>query len=347
MYEESFDTIKSRMLNNLDTDLDKREGSFINDMYAPVSVELAKAYMEMDNVYSVMFVANAYGVDLDNKANEFGVFRKLGDRAKGKVKFKGKDNTLIPRNMEIFTDGGYKYITTSQAFIQGGEVEINVEADLVGGIYNIEANAKWQLPTDVIVNEIVNDSPFKGGLDVENDEEFRIRFFDMVRSPRTSGNVNDYEFWAKEVIGVFNAEVYPLWSGNGTVKVVASGENRKPLEHDILQNCISYIKEKHPIGANVTVVTTTQFDITVTTTVEIESDFDSSVVKKEVEKVIRDHIDACVDKIYRNKLMAKILSVEGVVDYSILTINSKTDAITQIPADSYCNIASVTVQGGE
>lgn len=347
MYEESFDTIKSRMLNNLDSDLDKREGSFVNDMYAPISVELSKAYMEMDNVHSVMFVASAYGVDLDNKANEFGVFRKLGDRAKGKVTFKGKDDTLIPRNMEVFTDGGYKYITTSQAFISGGSVEIDVEADLVGEQFNIEANTKWQLPIDIVVNELTNNNPFKGGLDVENDEEFRIRFFDMVRSPRTSGNKNDYEFWAKEVTGVFNAEVYPLHAGNGTVKVVASGENRKPLEHEILQNCTSYIKEKHPIGATVTVVTTKQFDIAIATTIEIESSFDSSVVKKEVEKVIRNYVDSCVDKIYRNKLMAKILSVEGVIDYSVLTINNKADATIAIPTDSYCNITTVTVEGGE
>lgn len=346
MYEENLDNIKGRMLNNLGGDLDKREGSFVNDMYAPISIELAKSYMEMDNVHSIMFVNNAYGEDLDNKSNEFGVFRKLGDRAKGKLRFVGINDTLIPRNMEISTDGGYKYITISQAYIKNGYVEIEVEADLVGTIYNIEANTKWQLPFDVSVNEVVNDKAFSGGLDIENDEEFRIRFFDVVRNPRTSGNKNDYEFWAKEINGVSNAEVYSLWNGNSTVKVVASGEDRKPLNNETLQACTSYIKEKHPIGANVTVVTTSLFDISILTTITIEEDFDTETVKKAVEVSIRDYIDKCIGNIYRNKLGAKILSVEGVIDYTKLTINSKTDSIISIPVDSYCNISNVTIGVG-
>nr|WP_250675799.1 baseplate J/gp47 family protein [Paeniclostridium ghonii]MCM0167930.1 baseplate J/gp47 family protein [Paeniclostridium ghonii] len=346
MYEESLDNIKVRMLDDLGTDLDKREGSFVNDMYAPISVELAKAYMEMDNVHSIMFVNNAYGEDLDNKANEFGVFRKLGDRAKGTVKFKGIDNTLIPRNMEVFTDGGYKYITISQDYIKNGYADIEVEADLVGEQYNIEANTKWQLPIDIYVNELVNDNAFTNGLDIENDEEFRIRFFDVVRNPRTSGNANDYEFWCKEINGVSNAEVYPLWKGNGTVKVVVSGEGRKPISTETLQACISHIKQKHPIGANVTIVTTTLFDIAIETNITIEESYDTETVKKAVEASIRDYIHLCIGKIYKNKLGAKILNVEGVVDYTVLTINNKTDSIIPIPIDSYCNISSVAIEVG-
>lgn len=346
MYEESLDSIKGRMLENLGSDLDKREGSFLGDMYAPISVELAKAYMEMDNVHSIMFVNNAYGEDLDNKANEFGVFRKLGDRAKGTLRFVGINDTLIPRNMDVFTDGGYKYITTSQAYIKNGYVDIEVEADLVGEQYNIEANTKWSLPFDVSVNEVVNDKAFSGGLDIENDEEFRIRFFDVVRNPRTSGNKNDYEFWAKEINGVSNAEVYPLWNGNATVKVVASGEGRKPLSTETLQACKSYIKEKHPIGANVTVVTTTLFNISISTTLSIEEAFDTETVKKYVEASIRDYIDKCIGNIYRNKLGAKILSVEGVIDYTVLTINNKTDSVITIPSDSYCNISNIAIGVG-
>ncbi|EQK39812.1 baseplate J-like family protein [[Clostridium] bifermentans ATCC 638] len=346
MYEESLDSIKGRMLDNLGSDLDKREGSFISDMYAPMSVELAKAYMEMDNVHSIMFVNDAFGEDLDNKANEFGVFRKLGDRAKGTLRFVGINDTLIPRNMDVFTDGGYKFITTSQAYIKNGYANIEVEADLVGEVYNVEANTKWQLPFDVSVNEVVNDKAFTGGLDIENDEEFRIRFFDVVRNPRTSGNKNDYEFWAKEINGVYNAEVYPLWNGNSTVKVVASGEGRKPLNNETLQACTSYIKEKHPIGANVTVVTTTLFNISISTTITIEEAFDTETVKKAVEVSIRDYIDKCIGNIYRNKLGAKILSVEGVIDYTVLTINNKADSVIPIPSDSYCNISNIAIGVG-
>jgi hypothetical protein len=47
---------------------------------------------------------------------------------------------------------------------------------------------------------------------------------------------NNYIYWAKECPGIFNAEVYPLHGGPGTVKVVVSGENRMPVDDEILEN---------------------------------------------------------------------------------------------------------------
>ena len=43
--EQDYETIKNRMLDVLDTTLDKREGTFINDMYSPMAIEFAKTYI--------------------------------------------------------------------------------------------------------------------------------------------------------------------------------------------------------------------------------------------------------------------------------------------------------------
>ena len=271
--EQDYDVIKNRMLDNLDYDIDKREGSFINDMYSPMAIEFAKTYIEMDNVHSIMFVDSAFGEDLDKKVYEFGIPRKLGERARGTIKFKGTDKTLIPRNMTISTDGGYKYITISQGYIVDGEVDILVEAQEVGEIYNIESNAKWELPNEVVVDELVNEADFEGGINIEEDEELRKRFFDTVQNVRTSGNKNDYEYWAKEVVGVYNADVYPLWNGNGTVKVVASGEGRLPLSSEILENCRDFILDSAPIGATVTVITTSLFNVTINLALTVDEEY--------------------------------------------------------------------------
>ena len=341
--EQDYDVIKNRMLNNLDYDIDKREGSFINDMYSPIAIEFAKTYMEMDNVHSIMFVESAFGEDLDRKVYEFGVPRKQGERARGTIKFKGADKTLVPRNMQVCTDGGFKYLTISQGYIVDGEVDILVEAEEVGEIYNIEANTKWDLPMDIVVEELVNEADFEGGIDIEGDEDLRVRFFDTIQNVRTSGNKNDYEYWAKEVPGVFNADVYPLHSGAGTVKVVASGEGRLPLSSEILENCRNYILDSAPIGATVTVITTSLFNVTINTVLTIDEEYDEENVKTEVEKAIRDYIGTCVDKIYYNKLGAKILSCNGVIDYTTLTVNDKTSAIISIPADNVANIKAINI----
>lgn len=344
MYEEQdYDVIKNRMLNNLDYDIDKREGSFINDMYSPISIEFAKTYMEMDNLHSIMFVEDAFGEDLDKRVYEFGIPRKLGDRARGTITFKGDNDILVPRNIEVYTDGGYKYITISQGYIKNGTVDILVEADLVGEKYNIEANAIWELPNEVVVDELSNKEGFEGGVDIESDEDLRKRFFDTIQNVRTSGNKNDYEYWAKEVVGVYNADVYPLWNGNGTVKVVASGEGRLPLDEETLNNCKAYIIDSAPIGATVTVITTSLFNVTINANLIFDKDYNESDVKSEVEKAIKSYISSCVDKIYYNKLGAKILSCNGIIDYETLTVNGKTDSIISIPADSVASIESINI----
>ena len=345
--EQSYEAIKQRMLDSLKYDIDKREGTFINDIYSPISVEFAKAYMEMDNVHSVMFVEDAYEDDLDKQVNEFGVPRKMGEKATGTLTFKGVDDVLVPRNMSVFTDGGFEYVTTSQGYIKDGVINIEVEAKNVGAIYNIEPNTVWKIPNEVIVFEITNNNNFEGGIDIETDEDLKERFFEAVRNVRTSGNVNDYKYWAKEIDGVYNVEVYPLWSGNGTVKVVASKENRLPLDEETLESCETHINNNAPIGATVTVITTSLFDVNINADVTVSEGFDKSSVKLAIEEAIKTYIGTCVDKIYYNKIGAMILGVEGVIDYTSLTVNSGTSSSISIPSDNVANVQSINVNVGE
>ena len=127
---------------------------------------------------------------------------------------------------------------------------------------------------------------------------FLCPVFDAVHNVRTSGNKNDYIYWAKETVGISNAEVYPLWNGNGTVKVVVSGENRMPVDEEILQTCKNNIIENAPIGATLTVLTTTLFNVSINLSISIDESYDSSEVKLAVENAIKNYIGTCVDKIF-------------------------------------------------
>ena len=127
--------------------------------------------------------------------------------------------------------------------------------------------------------------------------------------------------------------------GNGTVKVVVSGENRMPVDEEILQTCKNNIIENAPIGATLTVLTTTLFNVSINLSISIDESYDSSDVKLAVENAIKSYIGTCVDKIYYNKLGAKILSCDGVIDYTVLTINGSSSSVINIPAD---NVAVVT-----
>ena len=52
----SYETIKQRILDSIVIDIDKREGSFTNNMISPVVEELAKAYINPRLNMSSIFI---------------------------------------------------------------------------------------------------------------------------------------------------------------------------------------------------------------------------------------------------------------------------------------------------
>lgn len=69
-------------------------------------------------------------------------------------------------------------------------------------------------------------------IDQETDDELRARYYIKIQTPATSGNAYHYRLWSKEVSGVGDAKVYPLWNGNGTVKVLIIDSNKTGAEPD-------------------------------------------------------------------------------------------------------------------
>ena len=57
---QTYEVIKQRILDNINIDIDKREGSFISNMVAPIVEELAKAYINMGDILSLGFIEENY-----------------------------------------------------------------------------------------------------------------------------------------------------------------------------------------------------------------------------------------------------------------------------------------------
>ena len=71
------------------------------------------------------------------------------------------------------------------------------------------------------------------GREEEDDNSLRARYFTRVRREAVSANKQHYKQWAEEVDGVGRAKIFPLWNGDGTVKVVITNANLEPAS-DIL-----------------------------------------------------------------------------------------------------------------
>ena len=333
------------MLDNMTNDIDKREGSFVSNMVSPVGTEFAKYYIELDNILSIMFLEDATNEFLDKKVYDFGIYRKMGTSARGTIKVTGTNGTFIPKGSEVLSQGELVFYTLNDTWIENEEAIIEVEASNVGVDFNIIANSIDKFAKKINgVSSVTNEEEFKEGTDAETDEELRERFFEIIRRPATSGNIYHYEQWAKEIDGINQARVKPLWNGNGTVKVIVSNNNNI-VEEDIVRKCQEHINKVRPVGADVTVITPTKLDITVNANIYIEDGFDAIQAKIDFETNLREYLKSCTDTVIYTRVASCLGSVEGIKDYTELKVNGGVSNIPyddeSLPIVKYINLSEV------
>ena len=322
--QETYQVIRQRMLDNMTNDIDKREGSFVSNMVSPVGVEFAKYYIELDNILAIMFLEDATNEFLDKKVHDFGIYRKMGTSATGTIKVTGENGTRIPAGSEVISQGGLVFYTLHDAWLDNEEAIIEVTSIDVGADFNIIANSIDSFVKKINgVTSVTNEEEFIKGTDTETDEELRERFFEIIRRPATSGNIYHYEQWAKEVDGINQARVKPLWNGNGTVKVIVSNDN-SIVTSEIVQKCQEHIDSVRPIGAEVTVITPSSLDISITGNIYIEKGYNFSDCIVEFENNLIKYLNSCTDTVVYTRVASCLGTVEGVKDYTNLKVNNGT-----------------------
>lgn len=336
MYEDQDDlTIKNRMANNITSDIDKSEGSFVNDVLSPTSQELAQNYIDLDELLKRVFAITAaqygYSTDLENRCAEFGVIRKAGSYSTGQVTFSGTDGTVIPNGTLIQTLSGLQFKTLQDGTIVGGSLTANIQAVSIGDEYNVPANAIVQLPVQLTgVTSVTNAQLTSGGADVESDNDLLQRLLLKAQTPAVSGNANHYKSWATEISGIGDAKVFPLWNGPGTVKVCIIDSNKQPANADLVSQVTQHIEDNKPIGANVTVVSAQALSINIDTKVVANSNYTISQIQDNIKSKVQSYLQVIAFKqsyISYAQIGSCILSSEGVSDYSSLSINEGSSNI--------------------
>ncbi|HAU5075936.1 TPA: baseplate J/gp47 family protein, partial [Clostridioides difficile] len=278
---QTYDVVKNRTLSNIDLDIYKGEGSFLSDMVSPVNSELAKFYIELSYLHKKAFIEDNFDDFLDKRVNEFGVYRKLGTEATGEVTFEGKVGTVIP-NGTIISYNELLFVVIKDIVISS-KIEQNtspVQALEIGIRYNIPASTEFKQDEINGITKIYNDLAFRGGTEIETDEELKERFYKIQKNQATSGNKAHYEEWALEVEGVYNAKIYPRWDGAGTVKVLIFGVNNQAVDSEVIERCREHIETEMPIGATLTVATPSILDISISATIKLEIRYTIDFVKE-------------------------------------------------------------------
>ncbi|UKS30146.1 baseplate J/gp47 family protein [Paenibacillus sp. HWE-109] len=335
MYEtQTKAAVLQRMLGASDQTLDLREGSATFDLLSPAAIEMARAYMELDNVLKFGFADTTYGPYLDMETSTRGIYRKLAVKAAGSVRFGGTDGTVIAAGTVLSTGGNSPilFVTKAAGTIASGSVTVAAEAQVGGISGNVAAGAIALVFGNLSgVASVTNSASFAGGVNEETDAELLARFLEDVRKPATSGNANQYRKWALEVSGISDAKVYPIWAGAGTVKVVLLDGNKRAPTTGKVTEATTYIASQQPIGATATVVGATEVAINVVGTYTLKSGSTLAEARAQIAAALTAYLAslAFVDSTVRYTQIANIvLGVDAVIDYSSLTVNGGTSNIT-------------------
>lgn len=331
MYEkETQSAILQRMLAQIPDDIDKRQGAVTYDLLSPAAIEMAHAYIELDNVLRFGFAGPQQPPEyLELRAQEFGLARRPSVRAQGMLEFSGDNDITIPAGTVVSTDQEepVSFVTTEAGKIQSGTLQVHAEAVLGGSRGNVAARQiKLVLGNLSGIVNVTNTEAFINGADLESDESLLGRYLDRVRRPATSGNVWHYRQWALEVPGVGDVKVFPVWKGNGTVKLALLSDDKRAPKPPIIENVRLAVEERRPVGAKVTVSPAVEIPIEVVAKVTLAGGASLVEIK---ELFLRELTGYLADLAFQestvryNRILGLLLNIETVIDFDDLTLNGQ------------------------
>ncbi|MCP8970050.1 baseplate J/gp47 family protein [Ectobacillus ponti] len=329
--QQTKESILKRMLDASPEELDKRQGSVTFDLLSPAAIELAHAYIQLEQVLTFGFAGPAQpGEFLDKRCREIGLSRRPGVKASGKVTFTGKKDTTIPAGVEVSTEGENPvyFVTKEQGIITADTVTVAAEAKAEGRSGNVAAGM-IKLTTGNITGiiSVTNQTVFINGADIESDESLLQRYYDRLQRPSTSGNVWHYRQWALEVAGIGDVKVTPVWNGNGTVKVTLLSDDKRAPIPSLVDAVRTNIEKYRPVGAQVTVVPAVEFPVHVSAKLKVNKAGTAAEVTAAFTKGLTQYLAELAFKepiVRHTRIGAILLNVPYMIDFSELKINGGT-----------------------
>lgn len=205
----NYDTILQRMLDNVSSKVDKREGSIIYDAIAPCAAELAQMYITLKNNIDLVFLDTAPNEYLDRLANQSGIERRKATFSIKEATFYDEENNLMDISIgERFSIDNLIFKTTEKISLGIYKVECETAGVIGNGATGniIPVNYIQNLARAEITELLIP------GEDNEDDETLRARLLEQTTEKAFGGNVIDYKNKTKEINGVGAVKVTPIWN---------------------------------------------------------------------------------------------------------------------------------------
>lgn len=344
----SFKEILGRMKSMIETEADRREGTWTADNLQAVANELARIYEEdIDTILPQAFVMTAQGRNLDSCCSDYGIMRRAATRAEAVVELTGEPGTYdwlqLSAGDVIFTVQEPFTITRGDGEAGSGTISIRAVCEQFGDIGNVAAGS-IDKAEDRRITKAANPEAAEGGFDTESDDALRERTLEHIRTPANSGNIAHYRQWAREVPGVSKVRIYDLARGPGTVDVVLIADDNEAAPQKLIEAVEEHIESVRPIGADVLVVSGEAVDIHVAAEVIVKAGYTAESIQASFYPLLAQHCEAVAfnSQILSYLGMVNVLfDCPGVVDVADFTINGTAKSlrlaerqfpVAQIPA---------------
>lgn len=346
---QNFDYWLNLMLDNVPDDIDKREGSIIYDALAPAAMVNAQQSLSLATLIRETYIKTAQGEFLDYRAVEHGTSRYAATNTEVKAKFNDDDGN--PVNVEV--GDRFASIAESPIFYTVIKAKNDGTAEMQAEEAGTSANSYLGQVLPVTPNdnlawaEIVEITiPAR---DEENDDHLRARLLNTNSWVAYGGNVADYLDMTSKIHDVGATQVYPVWDGPGTVKLVILNNDLMPASQTLIKKVKEEIdpedKETQgyglaPIDHRVTVTAPEAFriDIAMNVTIVDSANIDSirANIKTSLEELFKSlrrdwsTINATVGRgyqltVYRSKILSRVMMLEGVANATMPRLNGKDE----------------------
>lgn len=369
---QNYDYWLNLMLDNVPNDIDKREGSIIYDAVAPAAMVSAQQSLSLANIIRETYIKTAQGEFLDYRAIEHGTSRYEATNAEVKAKFNDDDGN--PVNVEV----GDRFANIAESPIFYTVIKANGDgtAEMQAEESGTSANSYLGQILPVTPNdnlawaEIIEITiPAR---DEENDEHLRARLLNTNSWVAYGGNVADYLDMTSKISDVGATQVYPVWNGAGTVKLVILNNDLMPASQTLIKKVKEEIDPEDnetqgyglaPIDHQVTVVAPETFEVNITMNVTIAENANIDTIRTNIKASLEElfkslrkdwsTIDSVTGRgykltVYRSKILSRVMTLEGVTNATMPQLNGKdedlqlvfTNTTSQLPV-----LGEVTVNG--
>lgn len=326
------------MLSNISDDYIKIPGTFTHDLIKTYALAATTLEEKIERLWGMFNIYNLSGNDLERYVfQRKGVKRKEANAAIGVVTVKG--NGTVSEGDLFETPGGIRFVATETKTIKTTG-DIKVKAVIPGSSGNVGSNSITLIPVTLQgITSVTNQKQTTDGYDIETDISLRERYLLELQNPPTSGNKYHYMVWAREVVGVGDSRIFPLWNGNNTVKIIIIDETKQPASPELVKRVQDYIDPmgernetwgtgagEAPIGAYCTVTSATAKNININLTLVLQKNYELDKIILQIKEKVKDYLKEIAFKksfVSYAILGSLILDIEGILEWTEFSINGE------------------------